>query len=255
MVWLSISMVLVVGVSNFAHLRVSPRLLVTGQGRHAFPGREKIEIAEFLRQFDLVVHDRFALFVVMDFDIAGQREILAQRMSLEPVIGEDPAMVRKTFEGDAEQIPDLPLPPCGARPKRGDGGNGRRPIWSGRRRGCARSGSRRAGCRPRRNARRARENRRRKYPSPGRRRSHRAGARAARKRLPARHGPRARPAHAGRQRRRAEQRRHRAPYPLLGHLQFLFPQPRKIVPVRRIFFCNCITPYTNASAVGGQPGT
>ena len=32
-------------------------------------------------------------------------------------------------------------------------------------------------------------------------------------------------------------------------------QPRRIVPVRRIFFCNCMMPYTSASAVGGQPGT
>ena len=30
---------------------------------------------------------------------------------------------------------------------------------------------------------------------------------------------------------------------------------RSIVPVRRIFFCNCRMPYTKASAVGGQPGT
>jgi len=30
---------------------------------------------------------------------------------------------------------------------------------------------------------------------------------------------------------------------------------RSIVPVRRIFFCNSSTPYSSASAVGGQPGT
>jgi hypothetical protein len=27
------------------------------------------------------------------------------------------------------------------------------------------------------------------------------------------------------------------------------------VPVRRIFFCSSMTPYSSASAVGGQPGT
>ena len=26
-------------------------------------------------------------------------------------------------------------------------------------------------------------------------------------------------------------------------------------PVRRIFFCSCNSPYSSASAVGGQPGT
>ena len=30
---------------------------------------------------------------------------------------------------------------------------------------------------------------------------------------------------------------------------------RSIVPTRRIFRCSCITPYSRASAVGGQPGT
>ena len=30
---------------------------------------------------------------------------------------------------------------------------------------------------------------------------------------------------------------------------------RSIVPVRRIFFCNCKSPYSSASAVGGHPGT
>ena len=30
---------------------------------------------------------------------------------------------------------------------------------------------------------------------------------------------------------------------------------RSIVEVRRIFFCSSSTPYSSASAVGGQPGT
>ena len=30
---------------------------------------------------------------------------------------------------------------------------------------------------------------------------------------------------------------------------------RVTVPERRIFRCNCMIPYSNASAVGGQPGT
>ena len=33
------------------------------------------------------------------------------------------------------------------------------------------------------------------------------------------------------------------------------PAYRSLVPPRRIFFCNSKTPYSNASAVGGQPGT
>ena len=40
-----------------------------------------------------------------------------------------------------------------------------------------------------------------------------------------------------------------------ARLRPVHPQPRRIVPVRRIFFCNCMIPYTSASAVGGHPGT
>ena len=42
------------------------------------------------------------------------------------------------------------------------------------------------------------------------------------------------------------------PFQRLVHRQ---PAQRSIVPVRRIFFCNSSTPYSSASAVGGQPGT
>src|SRR5690242_14577967 len=70
----------------------------------AFPRREKIEIAEFLREPDRIVDDAFLLIVVADFNKPGEREVLAQRMPLESVIGQDAAHVRMTGEQYAVEI-------------------------------------------------------------------------------------------------------------------------------------------------------
>jgi hypothetical protein len=83
-----------------------------------FPRREEIEIAEILRQLHRLVDHLLALLVVAHLDIAGQREILAQRMPLEAVIGQDAAQIGLAGEEDAEQVPGLALPPGGDRPDR-----------------------------------------------------------------------------------------------------------------------------------------
>src|SRR5688572_31771888 len=57
--------------------------------------------------------------VVAHFDVADQREVLAERMTDETVVGEDPAQVRMAFEDDAEQVERLALEPVAARPHRG----------------------------------------------------------------------------------------------------------------------------------------
>ena len=76
------------------------RLLVARQHVvRAFPWRHEIEIAEFLLEFDRLVDHALCLVVVAHFDEAGQREVLAQRVALEAIVGEQPAqirMVRKT---------------------------------------------------------------------------------------------------------------------------------------------------------------
>ena len=76
-------------------------------------GRQEIEAAEFLLQLHRLVDDALLLFVVAQLDIAGQREILAQRMPLEAVIGQDAAQIGMVGEIDAEQIPGLALEPAG----------------------------------------------------------------------------------------------------------------------------------------------
>src|SRR5579862_941053 len=52
-------------------------LLVARQGGDRLPRREEIERPEILRQPHRLVNHRFAILVVADFHIAGQREILA----------------------------------------------------------------------------------------------------------------------------------------------------------------------------------
>src|SRR4051812_24740660 len=59
----------------------SMNLLVTRQGRKTLPGREEIEMTPILCELDRLVDHRLAVLVVTDLDIAGQREILAQRMT------------------------------------------------------------------------------------------------------------------------------------------------------------------------------
>src|SRR6185437_573275 len=56
--------------------------------------------------------DALLLFVVAQLDIAGEREILAQRMALEAVIGEDAAEIGMIGEIDAVKVPGLALVPA-----------------------------------------------------------------------------------------------------------------------------------------------
>src|SRR5690348_10642363 len=63
-----------------------------------------------------LVHHPLLLRVVAHFHVAGQREILAERMPHEAVIGEDAAQVRVAVEEDAVEVEGLPLEPGGGSP-------------------------------------------------------------------------------------------------------------------------------------------
>ncbi len=63
-----------------------------------------------------LVHHTLALFVVAHFDVADQREILAERVADESIVGQDAAQVRVTIEHDAEQVECFALEPVHARP-------------------------------------------------------------------------------------------------------------------------------------------
>ena len=71
---------------------------------------------------DRLVHHPALLRVVTHFHVAFQREILAERVSAETVIGEDAAQVGMVVEQDAEQVEGFPFKPVGAGPDRGNRG-------------------------------------------------------------------------------------------------------------------------------------
>src|SRR5450759_271558 len=54
--------------------------------------------------------------VVTHFNMAGQREVLAERIADETVVGQDTAQIGMTSEYKTEQIKCLALVPVGARP-------------------------------------------------------------------------------------------------------------------------------------------
>src|SRR6188768_2138 len=65
---------------------------------------------------DWLVHHALLLGVVAHLDVADQREILAERMTDESIVGEDAAQIRMAREQDAEQVERLALEPVGAGP-------------------------------------------------------------------------------------------------------------------------------------------
>src|SRR3546814_21159942 len=64
-----------------------------------------------------LLHHALLLGVVANLDVADEREILAERMAYEAVVGQDPAQVRVALEDDAEQVEGLPFDPVRARPQ------------------------------------------------------------------------------------------------------------------------------------------
>src|ERR1700730_2190981 len=99
----------------FALTLVLVRLLVTGQRIvRAFPGREKIEFPEFLVEADRLVEHPLLLVVVADLDETGERKVLAQRMAVEAVVGQEPPHVGMAGEDHAIEVVALALEPVGA---------------------------------------------------------------------------------------------------------------------------------------------
>ena len=83
-----------------------------------------LKVAERLGQLQGLGDDALLLFVEADLGVAGEGEVLAQRVALEAVVGHDAAEIRMADEEDAEQVVHLALVPVGAREKAGDAGNG-----------------------------------------------------------------------------------------------------------------------------------
>src|SRR3546814_12861216 len=78
-----------------------------------------------------LVHHALLLGVVANLDVADEREILAERMAYEAVVGQDPAQVRVALEDDAEQVEGLAFEQVRARPQVGDRGHDRQAVGDG----------------------------------------------------------------------------------------------------------------------------
>src|SRR5476651_1611324 len=91
-------------------------LLIARQDRiiSSLPRREEIEFAEFLIETDGLIDHPLLLVVVTHLDEAGEREILAQRMAVEAVIGQETPHVRMAGEDHAVEVVAFALEPVGA---------------------------------------------------------------------------------------------------------------------------------------------
>ena len=91
------------------------RLFVAGQDVvRPFPRRQEIEVPELLFQFHRLVDDALGLVVVANLDEAGQREVLAQRMAFEAIVGQQPPQVRMAREKYPVEIVGFALEPVGS---------------------------------------------------------------------------------------------------------------------------------------------
>jgi hypothetical protein len=72
-------------------------------------------------QLDRLIDDALVLFGIAQLDIAGEREVLAERMALEAIVGEDAAQVRVAGKDHAVHVEHFAFEPAGDRPQRGDG--------------------------------------------------------------------------------------------------------------------------------------
>ena len=65
---------------------------------------------------DRLIHHALFLGIVFDLNVTGEREVLAERVSDEAIVGENAAQVRMPFEHDAVQVKRFTLVPVGAVP-------------------------------------------------------------------------------------------------------------------------------------------
>src|SRR6185312_10203761 len=102
-----------ISATGFPHRRIGQRgivaIVVTDDLGHQDPRFDA----------DRLVHHTPLLRIVAHLHIAGEREVLAERMADEAVIGEQAAQVRVTLEQNAEHVEGLALEPIDAGPHTG----------------------------------------------------------------------------------------------------------------------------------------
>lgn len=90
-----------------------------------------LKVTEGLGELQRLGDDTLLLLIVSDFGVTGQGEVLAQRVSLETVVGHDSSKIRVTGEEDTVKVVHLSLVPVGTVKESGDTGNGRGLIGVG----------------------------------------------------------------------------------------------------------------------------
>jgi hypothetical protein len=89
-------------------------------GQHvfrAFPGAHEIELAQILGQLDRLIDHALLFLRVAQFLIARQREVLAEGMPLEAVVGQDATQIVVAREDHAIHVEDFALQPARHRPQ------------------------------------------------------------------------------------------------------------------------------------------
>lgn len=67
-----------------------------------------------MRQLERLHHNPFLLLIVSDLRVSRQRKVLAQRVAVEAIIGQNTPQIRVVDKEDAEQIVHFALVPVGA---------------------------------------------------------------------------------------------------------------------------------------------
>ena len=79
-----------------------------------------LKVSEGLRELQWLHHDSFLLLIISDLRIAGQREVLPQRMSIKSIVCHDPPQVWMAYKEYSEQVIYLPLIPVRSIVEAGD---------------------------------------------------------------------------------------------------------------------------------------
>lgn len=83
-------------------------------GTNLLPSRATtLKVSESLGQLKRLNNNTLLLLVVTNLSVTSKREVLAERVAIETVVGHDTAKIGVTDEEDTEQIVDLTLVPVG----------------------------------------------------------------------------------------------------------------------------------------------
>lgn len=87
-----------------------------------------LEVPEGLCEFQWLHHNALLLFVISDLSVSSKREVLAQWMAVETIVGHNPSEIGMTDEEHAEKVVDLALVPICAVIETGDRRHGCRLV-------------------------------------------------------------------------------------------------------------------------------